>query len=492
KIYTSEKYYKSQGEYRIISKDNKVKWVNSSSKKSIGDDGKMYVYGSLVDITDKKDKELKIHFMSYYDEVTGIANRRFFSDKLTESISNNKNGESIALIFIDLDNFKYINDTYGHELGDALLVKICEEIYSLIDNNSHFARFAGDEFVIAKTKIKSSNEVRLLLDEIINRFNYPIKVKEKELYCTLSIGVSLYPFDGDNIDSLLKKADMAMYKAKSNGKNRYQFFDMDILNELNREFEIEKGLRTALEKEEILLVFQAKVDTVTEEVVGYECLCRWSSKVLGIVSPAEFIPIAERTGLIINIGKFIIEYSIKMAKQLSLLTDKKFKIAINLSDVQIRDESIVEYISETLKDYNLCSSYIELEITESLIMKSVEQNIECLKRLKELGLSIALDDFGTGYSSLSYLKILPIDVLKIDKTFIDGIKVDEKSEYIIERIVDLSHHLDIKVVAEGVESKEQVDYLRSIDCDIIQGYYYSIPKPFDVAKRLMENKCIVV
>lgn len=492
KIYTDENCYKCDSEYRLINRDNKVIWVSSSCKKSIGDDGKTYIYGSLTDITDRKEKELKIYFMSYYDEVTGIANRRFFAEKLNESIRTNKNDESIALIFIDLDNFKYINDTYGHELGDALLVSICEQIYALIDKKSHFARFAGDEFVIAKTGVKSSNEVSILLDRILDRFNHPINVNEKKLYCTLSIGVSLYPFDGEDIDSLLKKADMAMYKAKSNGKNRYHFFDMNILNELNREFEIEKGLRTALEEDEIKLVFQAKVDTITEEIVGYEGLCRWNSEKLGPVSPVEFIPIAERTGLIINIGKFIIDYSIKMCKQLSLLTVKKFKIAINLSDVQIRDESIIGYIADTLKHYNLCASYIEFEITESLIMKSVEQNIECLKKLKEIGVSIALDDFGTGYSSLSYLKILPIDVLKIDKTFIDGINVDEKSEYIIERIVDLSHHLDIKVVAEGVETKEQVEYLRSIDCDIIQGYYYSKPIPFGVAKRLIENQCTLV
>ncbi|MGL5085912.1 MAG: putative bifunctional diguanylate cyclase/phosphodiesterase, partial [Clostridium sp.] len=252
-----------------------------------------------------------------------------------------------------------------------------------------------------------------------------------------------------------------------------------------------KGLRSALDKNEINLVFQAKVDTITEEVIGYECLCRWNSEKLGLVSPVEFIPIAERTGLIIKIGKYIINYAVKMCKQLSLATDKKFKIAINISDVQIRDESIVEYIADTLKKFNLCPSYIEFEITESLIMKSVEQNIECLKRLKEIGVSIALDDFGTGYSSLSYLKILPIDVLKIDKTFIDGINIDKKSEYIIERIVDLSHHLDIKVVAEGVESKEQVDYLRAIECDVIQGYYYSKPKQFEEAKRLIDNKCLL-
>lgn len=472
-------------EYRLVSKENKIVWVHASGKRSMGDDGKMYVYGSLIDITDIKEKELKIYFMSYYDEVTGIANRRLFVENVNKSLESNKGNESIAIIFIDLDNFKYINDTYGHNLGDSLLEKFCEEMYGIIDENSHFARLGGDEFVIAKTKIKNNIEVEELIQAIIKRFNDSIKVDGKDVYCTLSIGVSLYPFDGENLDSLLKRADIAMYKAKANGKNRYQFFDINLLKEFNRDFEIEKGLRTALDKNEIIVLYQAKVNTFTEEVVGYESLARWNSSELGIVSPTEFIPIAERTGLIINIGKSIIEESIKRCKQLSLTTNKKFKIAINLSGIQIRDDEIVDFVSDTLKAYNLPPSYIEFEITESIIMKSVDKNIDILKKLKKIGVSIALDDFGTGYSSLSYLKILPIDVLKIDKSFIDGISIDKKSEYIIEKIVDLSHCLDIVVVAEGVETKKQVEYLKSIKCDIIQGYYYSKPKPFELAKKMM-------
>lgn len=473
-------------EYRLVNKENKIVWVNSIGKKSIGDDGKLYIYGSLTDITERKERELKIYFMSYYDDITGIYNRRLFVENLNEYIKNNGN-ESIAVIFIDLDNFKYINDTYGHDLGDSFLGKFCEEIYKVIDENCDFARFGGDEFVISKIKIKDDIEVKELLNSIIKRFNDPMQVNGKEVYCTLSMGVSLYPFDGDGVDSLLKKADIAMYKAKTNGKNRYQFFDTKISEEFSRGFEIEKGLRKALDKNEIEVAYQAKVNNFTQEIIGYESLCRWNSLKLGFVSPSEFIPVAERTGLIINIGKFIMEESIKRCKELSLITDKEFKIAINISDIQIRDNEMVKFVSDTLKIYNLSPSYIEFEITESVIMKSVEANIKILRRLKEIGVSIALDDFGTGYSSLSYLKILPIDVLKIDKSFIDGINIDEKSDYIIERIVDLSHHLDIIVVAEGVETREQVEYLRNVNCDIIQGYYYSKPKGFKEAKEMIEK-----
>ena len=263
---------------------------------------------------------------------------------------------------------------------------------------------------------------------------------------------------------------MAMYLAKINGKNRYEFFDLKLLEVLDREFEIKKGLRRAIDKEEIRFLYQPKVKVDTGKVIGFELLVRWHSKNMGIVSPKEFIPIAENSGLIIPIGKYIIDESFKKCKELSLNTNKKFKMAINLSEVQIRDDEIVDYISMTLKKYNLDASYIELEITESIIMKSADKNIKTLEKLKELGVTLALDDFGTGYSSLSYLRTLPIDVLKIDKSFIDGILIEEKSEYIINSIIELSHYLNLLVVAEGVETKEKLVYLEKSSCDIIQGY----------------------
>lgn len=473
-------------DYRILSKDNKVVWLQSKGKKTLEKNGDLFIHGAFSDITDRKEKEIEINYLSFNDEVTRIPNRRFFVREVTNHINNYPN-EKIAFIFIDLDNFKYVNDTYGHDAGDLLLIEFAKIIKNMKIKDSFFARYGGDEFIIVQYNIQEKNQIKYILDNIIKKLSNPIIINDKEIFCTLSIGVSVYPIDGGDMPILLKRADMAMYLAKINGKNRYEFFDIKILEILNREFDIEKGLRVAVDKSEIKMLYQPKIKVDTEEVIGFESLVRWNSKSLGIVSPSEFIPIAESSGLIIPIGKYIINESFRRCKELTLKNNKKFKMAINLSEVQIRDEDIVSFISESLKLYDLSAEYIEFEITESIIMKSAEKNISTLEKLKKLGVSLALDDFGTGYSSLSYLRTLPIDVLKIDKSFIDGIVIEEKSEYIINSIVELSHYLSLLVVAEGVETKEQLDFLKKISCDVIQGYYFSRPVEFDEAIRMIST-----
>lgn len=473
-------------DYRILSKDNKVVWLQSKGKKTLEKNGDLFIHGAFSDITDRKEKEIEINYLSFNDEVTRIPNRRFFVREVTNHINNYPN-EKIAFIFIDLDNFKYVNDTYGHDAGDLLLIEFAKIIKNMKIKDSLFARYGGDEFIIVQYNIQEKNQIKYILDNIIKKLSNPIIINDKEIFCTLSIGVSVYPIDGGDMPILLKRADMAMYLAKVNGKNRYEFFDIKILEVLNREFDIEKGLRVAVDKSEIKMLYQPKIKVDTEEVIGFESLVRWNSKSLGIVSPSEFIPIAESSGLIIPIGKYIINESFRRCKELTLKNNKKFKMAINLSEVQIRDEDIVSFISESLKFYDLSAEYIEFEITESIIMKSAERNISTLEKLKKLGVSLALDDFGTGYSSLSYLRTLPIDVLKIDKSFIDGIVIEEKSEYIINSIVELSHYLSLLVVAEGVETKEQLDFLKRISCDVIQGYYFSRPVEFDEAIRMIST-----
>lgn len=473
-------------DYRILSKDNKVVWLQSKGKKTLEKNGDLFIHGAFSDITDRKEKEIEINYLSFNDEVTRIPNRRFFVREVTNHINNYPN-EKIAFIFIDLDNFKYVNDTYGHDAGDLLLIEFAKIIKNMKIKDSIFARYGGDEFIIVQYNIQEKNQIKYILDNIIKKLSNPIIINDKEIFCTLSIGVSVYPIDGGDMPILLKRADMAMYLAKVNGKNRYEFFDIKILEILNREFDIEKGLRVAVDKSEIKMLYQPKIKVDTEEVIGFESLVRWNSKSLGIVSPSEFIPIAESSGLIIPIGKYIINESFRRCKELTLKNNKMFKMAINLSEVQIRDEDIVSFISESLKFYDLSAEYIEFEITESIIMKSAEKNISTLEKLKKLGVSLALDDFGTGYSSLSYLRTLPIDVLKIDKSFIDGIVIEEKSEYIINSIVELSHYLSLLVVAEGVETKEQLDFLKRISCDVIQGYYFSRPVEFDEAIRMIST-----
>lgn len=471
-------------EYRIKGNNNKYYWIQSKGKKVVENGGSIFVYGTLSDITVRKEKELEISYLSFNDDVTGVPNRRYFVKEINNRLKNYTN-EKMAIIFIDLDNFKYVNDTFGHDIGDSLLFEFCNCIKNMNIDDSLFARYGGDEFVLLKYSLKSKGEIKEILNNIIKNLSKPMIIKNKEIVCSLSIGVSIYPADGLDMEILLKRADMAMYLAKINGKNRYEFFDSNILEMLNREFNIEKGLRIAIDNNEIKILYQPKVSVYNGEVIGFESLVRWHSNELGIVSPNEFIPIAENSGLIITIGKHIIEESLKKCKELSLKTDKKFKMAINLSEVQIRDEEIVKFIDETIKKLELDASYVEFEITESIIMKYPEKNIKTLEKLKNLGVTLALDDFGTGYSSLSYLRTLPIDVLKIDKSFIDGILIEEKCEYIINSIIELSHYLNLTVVAEGVETKEQLEYLSNISCDVIQGYYFSRPIEFEDAAKMI-------
>lgn len=470
--------------YSIKAINGQTIHIEYNGKGSISN-GIYSLAGVIMDITSEKNNENKIKLMNYYDNITGIQNKKMFIEKFKQLINNSSNKSKLGIIFFDIDNFKNINDSYGHEVGDEILLRLCKRIENILDGRHTFARFGGDEFIIAFSNVINQIEIKDFLDELLLKVRKPFYVNSRKICCSISIGVSIYPNDSNRLDILLKTADMAMHTAKEEGKNRYKFFDINILNILKRQSEIEKALRTAIENNEIFMVFQPKISIKDEKVNGFEALVRWVNDELGFISPAEFIPIAESSGLIIDLGKYIIEESFKKCKELYCSTKSKFHIAINISDIQLREEGFISFISEMLEKYNIPPEFIEFEITEGVIMKSVVKNIELLIGLKRLGVSIALDDFGTGYSSLSYLKRLPIDVLKIDKSFVDGIGVDEKSEYIAESIIKLSHSLNLKVVAEGVETKEQLGYLDKMKCDVAQGYYFSKPEKFEVIKEMI-------
>lgn len=470
--------------YSIKAINGQTIHIEYNGKGSISN-GIYSLAGVIMDITSEKNNENKIKLMNYYDNITGIQNKKMFIEKFKQLINNSSNKSKLGIIFFDIDNFKNINDSYGHEVGDEILLRLCKRIENILDGRHTFARFGGDEFIIAFSNVINQIEIKDFLDELLLKVRKPFYVDSRKICCSISIGVSIYPNDSNRLDILLKTADMAMHTAKEEGKNRYKFFDINILNILKRQSEIEKALRTAIENNEIFMVFQPKISIKDEKVNGFEALVRWVNDELGFISPAEFIPIAESSGLIIDLGKYIIEESFKKCKELYCSTKSKFHIAINISDIQLREEGFISFISEMLEKYNIPPEFIEFEITEGVIMKSVVKNIELLIGLKRLGVSIALDDFGTGYSSLSYLKRLPIDVLKIDKSFVDGIGVDEKSEYIAESIIKLSHSLNLKVVAEGVETKEQLGYLDKMKCDVAQGYYFSKPEKLEVIKEMI-------
>lgn len=476
-------------EFKINNINGKEKWITLKGRIKRNIDGSLIGFeGYINDITKEKEASRELDFIRCYDELTGIHSKSYLKQIIEEHIAKHIQRECRAsLIIIDLDNFKFINDSYGHHCGDLFIEAVADELQRISNDKELICRFGGDEFLIFIPNIESLLDVEIMANKIINRFKELFIISGHEIYSTASIGAAIFPDDGVDFEELLKNADAAMYIAKSNGKNQYQFFNYNISYELNKIYTIQKGLRTALDKSEMFVVFQPKVKLNNNKTDGFEALLRWKSEELGFVNPAEFIPIAETTRLIIPIGRFVLEEVFIRIKYLLEEGYDNFKIALNLSEVQLRDRSLVNIFEELIDKYNVSPRYIEIEITESMLMKSFDKNIETILEIKKLGASIALDDFGTGYSSLNYLTRLPIDVLKIDRSFLIDIIENYKSRCIVENIIQLSHKLGIKVVAEGVEDLEQVNYLKSVSCDIVQGYYYSKPESFEIVMNMLSK-----
>ena len=480
---------KEEIEIKIINRVGEENWVSIKGFGKKNNKGSLIEFeGYIHNINDEKEIKLKLEYITLYDELTGLNNRKHFKNLMEDQLKEHALLESrCALILIDIDNFKFINDSYGHKCGDVFLEKFSQDLKEHFNFNELLCRFGGDEFIIFIPYISGLQEIKDVVKKIMNILKSPYSINNKQIFTSASIGIAVFPDDGEEAEVLLQNVDAAMYTAKSNGKNQWQMFNSNISKEINRIYSIQRGLRTALENNEMFVVFQPKVRLTDDEVDGFEALLRWKSTEIGFVSPVEFIPVAESTRLIIPIGKFVLrEVFIKIKYLLSQGYDN-FKIAVNLSEVQLREGDLLGYINSLVEEFEVSPKYIEIEITESMIMKSVDRNIEYLLEIKKLGASIALDDFGTGYSSLNHLTKLPIDVLKIDRSFVIDMFENDKSRYIVEKIIQLSHKLGITVVAEGVEEKEQVDYLKSIECDTVQGYYYSKPENFENVIRMLSK-----
>ena len=459
--------------------------VSVQGKRFIKKDSTYAFEGYISEVVNESSNDLEIEDINALDVVTALQSRLFMKKRINTYFE--KSEEKVrrgAFVILGIDNFKYINDSFGYECGDEFLYVIARELEKVVDSR-YLCRIEGDEFLIFLPNVKSLQDTEAMVKKIIKVFSKSYIVKGNQIFVTTSIGVSIYPDDGINFETLLKNADAAMYMGKINGKNQYQIFNNNISKELDRVYAIQKGLSTALEKNEMFVVFQPKVILEGEVVNGFEALLRWQSEELGFVSPAEFVPMAELNELIVPIGKYVLKEVFIRAKELLDQGYDDFKIAFNLSEVQLREGSIVDYFKELTQEYNVPGRYIEIEITESMIIKSFQRNINYLHKFKEMGSTIALDDFGTGYSSLNHLTKLPIDVLKIDRSFVIDMTENHKSRWIVENIIELSHKLGIEVVAEGVEIEEQVNYLKEILCDVVQGYYYSKPEAFDKAIKML-------
>lgn len=413
--------------------------------------------------------------MAYFDLVTNLPNWNFFSKELINYI---KNGSGKFAVFkIDLDNFKNVNDTYGHEYGDKLLKNIGESMQKNLGKNFVVARTSGDEFLILQPKINNKIDAMNTAEKLLDTLNGLWEIDGKEFFASVSIGITIYPDDGRDIDGILRSADIAMNKAKDLGKNLYKFFESSMHDEIVRKAELEKQLRKAIQNDEFLLYYQPQVHLETRKIVSFEALIRWKNERFGWISPVDFIGLAEETGLIIPIGEWVL--------RAACLQDKEWKdkgysydfISVNVSAVQLQKSDFVAMVKKVLKETGTKPESLEIEITESVMMESLDLNLNALNELRSMGFRVALDDFGTGYSSLNYLKSLPINTLKIDKTFIDGLCKNSYEEIITEQIIKLAHKMNLEVVAEGVELEEQLKSLEGKHCNKIQGYYFAKPLP---------------
>jgi len=434
------------------------------------------------------DMEEKIKYLAYYDHLTGLPNKRLFNDRLSQCILEViRKEKTLGVLFIDLDSFKNVNDTMGHAKGDELLKMISKRLINTIRESDTVCRVGGDEFLILVKDLECEHYIEKVAEKILDIFKKPFSIDKHDLIITTSIGGAIYPIDGKDVETLIKNADIAMYKAKEEGKNKFKLCTPIIKDSLVEEMKLTNSLYRAIERNELEVYYQPQVNVISGEIIGVEALLRWNNPTLGMVSPGEFIYIAEKTGLILPIGEWVMRSACSQNKAWQKAGILNIPIAVNLSVNQFQNVKIVEQITKILIETDLNPKYLELEITENIIMKEPEYIIESLKQLKELGLTIAIDDFGTEYSSLNYIKQLPVDKIKIDLSFIQGININKKDEAIIKVIIVLAKNLGLKVIAEGVETKQQLDFLRELMCDEIQGYYYYKPMNASQIEELMSK-----
>jgi diguanylate cyclase (GGDEF)-like protein len=432
----------------------------------------------LGDALAKVEVEKNVNYLAYYDRLTGLPNRSLFNNRLEEAISLARLSEKlIGVMFIDLDGFKAVNDTLGHDWGDYLLKQVADRLSDCVREYDTVSRFGGDEYLIMIPDVSQVKEIEEVATRIMDVFETPILVNKQEFFITASGGISIFPTDGEEVNVLIKNADLSMYSAKNNGKGQYTICSMRMKEDVLKRMTLTNSLYRALEKNELELYYQPQVNIKTKEIIGVEALIRWNHPKYGQVSPDDFIPIAEQTGLINPIGEWVLRTACRQNKVWQDLGFKSMKMAVNISIEQFRSGNLVQVIKECLDETGLQPHYLELEITESIAMGEGNYIIKALHELKALGAAVSIDDFGIEYSSLSRLKDLPVDKLKMDMEFIRGIAVNRKDESIISVIIHLARSLGLKVIAEGVETKVQLDFLMKEDCDEVQGYYYYKPMP---------------
>ena len=468
--------------YLQFSKPDEHRYLSLSGSKIKKDNQKLSNDKSLEfvfvakDISYRKKVENQLNYQATHDNLTDLSNRGHFIDQLNQFIESPlTNDPRHAVIFIDLDRFKIVNDTYGHDIGDELLKYVSNELQNVVTTEDVVCRFGGDEFLIFIKNAQKSRSIKLICQKILVALSQPIDIQQKELYSGASIGVSIYPDDAVNAKDLILKADTAMYRSKKEGKNRFSFYTTELGKTVNRRLELVADLHHAIENKELQIYYQPQVNTKTNQMIGAEALLRWEHHLYGFINPEEMIQIAEESDMIFMIGEWLIHEVCRHLSDVIRSGHCPVRIAINISEKQFHNDSIISQIQQAFHEYNTPSELIIIEITENTLSSKTEYGLSLIRQLNELGIKVSIDDFGTGYSSLSFIKQFPIDHLKIDKSFIDDIEDNKSDEAILNAIIALAKELNVDVIAEGVETSQQLECLNEHGCFFVQGYLYSRP-----------------
>ncbi|MBU4261212.1 MAG: EAL domain-containing protein [Proteobacteria bacterium] len=491
-------------DYRITLPDGACRNVHEQADVVHDEEGNpVSMQGTVQDITERINTEEKIRFLAYYDGLTGLPNRQLFLEHFNQALfAAQRDGSKVALLYLDLDRFKRINDTLGHSAGDKLLksISICladsirssDIVAKACFPDKHgvtLSRLGGDEFTILLTRLAGEEHAGRVAQRILDLLSQPTRIADQEVYISGSIGITLYPSDGEDVDMLLRNADVAMYHAKENGRNSFQYFSEQMNQRTMEKLSIETDLKKALERNELLLYYQPQIDLQTGKLAGVEALVRWLHPRLGMVPPSMFIPIAEEAGLIVELGQWVLIEACRQAVRWQKAGFAPLRMGVNISSLQFKHQSLAALVGQVLQQTGLAAGCLELELTESAIMQNVSQVNDTLIELKELGVNLSVDDFGTGYSSMSYLKRFPLDTLKIDRSFVMDITTDANDAAIIKAIIALGKSLGLKTIAEGVETAEQLAFLQEQRCDEIQGFFISRPLPgLEVEQYLIDGK----
>ncbi len=447
----------------------------------------------IQDITERMQIQEKLHHMAHHDILTHLPNRTLFIERLTQGLLNaRQHGRTLSVMFLDMDRFKVINDSLGHDIGDLLLQEIGRRFVECVRSCDTVARLGGDEFTILLEDISDPGDVALVADKVINTFSTPFLLSGHELFMTTSIGISMFPGDGDDVRSMLKYADTAMYRAKEQGRNNYQFYSADMSSKALERLAMENQLRRALDKNEFVIYYQPKLDYGSGQIMGAEALIRWVHPEQGLVSPAEFIPLLEETGLIVPVGEWVLKTAAAQSVAWKKAKLPNIRMSVNLSARQVEQTGLFEVVQSVVEEFDLKPGDLELELTESIIMNNAERTIGMLDSISRLGVSFSVDDFGTGYSSLAYLKRFPIQIIKIDRAFVKDITTDPDDRSIVSAIIAMSHSLDLEIIAEGVETEQQAMLLEQYGCHYMQGFLFSKPLPAAEFGELLRKNSVTL